>query len=141
MGCKLYEISNDGDKQSVSLVWETSRMKAKFTNVVHHKGFIYGLDDGVFVCLDPATGQRKWKRGRYGHGQILLVGSKLIVQTEDGKIVLLDPNPDKHIELARIPALDSKTWNNPTLAGSLLIVRNDREAVCFEVELDSAEAL
>ena len=113
-------------------------MKAKFTNVVHHDGYIYGLDDGVFVCLDPADGQRKWKRGRYGHGQILLVGNKLIIQTEDGDLVLLRPDPEEHIELARIPALDSKTWNNPTLAGSLLLVRNDREAVCFEVDLEPA---
>jgi outer membrane protein assembly factor BamB len=141
VGCKLYEIVNDGQNLSANMLWATPRLKAKFTNVVYHKGFIYGLDDGVFVCLDPETGDRKWKRGRYGHGQVLLVGSKLIVQTEGGEIVLLDPNPDRHVELARIPALASKTWNNPTLAGSLLLVRNDREAVCFEVNLESAAPL
>ena len=138
IGCKLLEITTDEGKMTPRIIWETRRMKAKFTNVVHHDGYIYGLDDGVFVCLDPADGQRKWKRGRYGHGQILLVGHKLIIQTEDGDLVLLRPDPEKHIELARIPALDSKTWNNPTLAGSLLLVRNDREAVCFEVELEPA---
>ena len=40
------------------------------------------------------------------------------------------------IELAKLPALNSKTWNNPILAGSLMIVRNDREAVCYEVGLE-----
>ncbi|MHC4991396.1 MAG: outer membrane protein assembly factor BamB family protein, partial [Planctomycetota bacterium] len=29
--------------------WRSRRLKAKFTNVVHHDGFIYGLDDGVLV--------------------------------------------------------------------------------------------
>lgn len=135
IGCKLYELTPQADTMAVSIVYATPRMKAKFTNVVLHEGYIYGLDDGVLVCLDPANGQRKWKRGRYGHGQILLAGDHLIVQAEDGDLVLLEPRPDAHVELARIPALDGKTWNNPALAGSLLIVRNDREAVCFEVEL------
>jgi outer membrane protein assembly factor BamB len=35
--------------------------------------------------------------------------------------------------VARIPALTSKTWNQPCLAGRYLLVRNDREAVCFEL--------
>jgi outer membrane protein assembly factor BamB len=141
VGCTLYEISQNDGEFSADIVWKTSRMKAKFTNVVHHEGYIYGLDDGVLVCLDPADGQRKWKQGRYGHGQILLVGDKLIVQTEDGDVLLIDPNPGKLIELGRIPALDSKTWNNPTLAGSLLLVRNDREAVCYEVATGRDEAI
>ena len=138
IGCKLIEITKDGNKLTPKIIWETPRMKAKFTNVIHHEGYVYGLDDGVLVCLDPTDGQRKWKRGRYGHGQILLVGHTLIVQTEDGDLVLVRPDPEKHIELARIPALDSRTWNNPTLAGALLLVRNDREAICFEVALEPA---
>ena len=141
IGCKLYEISETNGTMQSTIVYETPRMKAKFTQVVLHDGYIYGLDDGVFVCLDPETGQRKWKRGRYGHGQILLVGDKLIVQTEDGDVVLVRPNPDGLEELGTIPALSSKTWNNPVLAGSLLLVRNDREAVCYEVALKSDDAL
>ena len=74
IGCKLFQIARDGDNQlEATLVWETPRLKAKFTNVVHRDGYIYGLDDGVLVCLDLADGQRRWKRGRYGHGQIILV--------------------------------------------------------------------
>ena len=136
IGCKLFEISTENGQFRADLLYETPRLKAKFANFVHYEGYIYGLDDGVFVCLDPETGQRKWKRGRYGHGQILRVGGKLIVQTEDGEIVLVELNPEKLIELAKLPALNSKTWNNPILAGSLMIVRNDREAVCYEVGLE-----
>jgi outer membrane protein assembly factor BamB len=41
--------------------------------------------------------------------------------------------PENTAELGRIPALSSKTWNHPTLAGRYLLVRNDREAVCYEL--------
>ncbi len=109
-------------------------MQAKFTTPVFHNGFIYGLDNGILACLDPATGKRRWIDGRYGHGQILLAGDLLIVQAEDGRVVLVAPSPDELQERGRVQAMDGKTWNNPALAGRYLLVRNDQEAVCYEVE-------
>jgi outer membrane protein assembly factor BamB len=134
VGSKLYEVqaADDGEMKA-SLVWESPRLKSKFANVVLHGGYVYGLDDGVMTCLDPATGERKWKGGRYGHGQILLAEDLLLVQTEEGEIVLLEPSPDAPRELARFAALEGKTWNPPALAGTLLAVRNDREAAVYEL--------
>lgn len=111
------------------------RLKAKFTNLVFLDGYVYGLDDGVLTCLDPTNGERRWKDGRYGHGQVILVANLLLVQTEEGEIVLVDPNPQALRELARFVALEGKTWNPPALAGSSLLVRNDREAACYELPL------
>lgn len=118
------------------MAWESPRLKSKFANMVFHGGHVYGLDDGVLTCLDPAGGERRWKGGRYGHGQLLLVAGLLVVQTEDGEIVLVDPSPDAHRELTRFAVLDGKTWNPPALAGRLLIVRNDREAAAYELPID-----
>ena len=114
-----------------SPIWETHHLKAKFTNVVHHEGYIYGLDDGILVCLDLTNGQRKWKRGRYGHGQIILVNNLLLIQAESGEIVLVGADPTAHKELSRFAALDGRTWNNPALSGPYLLVRNDQEAACY----------
>ena len=146
IGCKLFQIAHDvDDLLKATLLWETPRLKAKFTNVVHRDGYIYGLDDGVFVCLDLADGQRKWKRGRYGHGQVILVddsdGSReesdlLLVSAESGDVLLVEVNPNESKEVARFPALASKTWNNPALAGQYLLVRNDREAACYELPIE-----
>ena len=93
------------------------------------------LDDGVMVCLDPATGERRWKRGRYGHGQVLLVGDLLLVQSEKGEVVLVEPDPDELRELGRFSVFDDKTWNSPALAGRYLLLRNHREAALFELPL------
>ena len=98
-----------------------------------HDGFVYGLDDGVLVCLNQATGERRWKGGRYGHGQTILVGARLIVTTEDGDVVLVEARPDAHRELARFTAFSQKLWNPPALAGRFLIVRTDTEAACYEL--------
>lgn len=114
-------------------MWTSMHMKTKFTTPVLHNGFVYGLDEGILACVDLSTGQRKWKDGRYGHGQVLLAGDRLIVQVENGEVVLVEPSPEKLIEHGRIKALSSKTWNNPALAGRFLLVRNDSEAVCYEL--------
>lgn len=134
-GSRLLRIEPAGDGLAARLVWESPRLKAKFTNVVLHDGFVYGLDDGVLVCLDPATGERRWKRGRYGHGQVILAGDLMLVQTEGGEIVLVAPDPEEHRELARFTAFDGKTWNCPALAGRYLLLRNHREAALFELPL------
>lgn len=136
VGSKLFQIAPSGESSyQARLVWETPRLKSKFVNMLLVDGFVYGLDDGILACLDPATGERKWKAGRYGHGQMILVERTLLVQTEEGELVLVDPSPEGLKEIARFTALDGKTWNPPALAAPYLLVRNDKEAACYELPL------
>ena len=133
-GAKLYQLlRNPTGEFDVSIIWETINLKAKFTNIIYYKGYLYGLDDGIFACINPADGTRQWKRGRYGHGQTLLISDVLLVTTESGDVVLVEPNPERHIEHARFAALTGKTWNTPAIAGNYLLVRNDREAACYQL--------
>jgi outer membrane protein assembly factor BamB len=98
---------------------------------------VYGLDDGILVCFDPAAGDLKWKGNRYGHGQMLLVGDSILLMAENGEVLLIQPSPQEEIVIGRFRALRSKTWNPPALAGEFLFVRNDSEAACFKVRLAS----
>jgi outer membrane protein assembly factor BamB len=135
-GCALVRISrSEGGDWSVEQLWSNNRLKTKFCTAVLHNEHVFGLDDGILACLDLKSGNRTWKAGRYGHGQILRAGDLLIVQAEDGDVVLGELDPRQWRELGRIKALSAKTWNNPALAGSFLLVRNDREAACFELPL------
>ena len=106
------------------------------SNFVVFEEHLYGLDNGILTCIDLVDGQRRWKRGRYGHGQMLLVGDKLLIQAESGEVVLVAATSDEHRELGKFNALFSKTWNNLALAGNVLVVRNDREAAAFELPLE-----
>jgi len=103
--------------------------------LVFHNNHIFGLDDGIFACIDAGRGHRKWKDGRYGHGQILFRGSHILVMAENGDVVLLEADPEQHVELTRFAALDGKTWNPPALADGYLLVRNHREAACYKLPL------
>jgi outer membrane protein assembly factor BamB len=118
---------------SVSRVWKSIRLKSKFANPVFYEGHIYGLDDGIMVCLEAANGALKWKEGRYGHGQLILIADLLIVMAENGELILLAPQPNESSELGRLRVLKGKTWNPPALAGPYLLVRNDQEAACYQL--------
>ncbi len=78
-------------------------------------------------------GSRKWKAGRYGHGQLLLVGDVLLVTAEDGQIFLLAPTPDAPNELTHSRVFNAKTWNPPALSGDILLMRTDLEAACVRL--------
>lgn len=132
-GAAVLEITRDGDRFSVREIWRNIRMKNRFTSSVFHDGFVYGLDESILACVDAATGELMWKGGRYGYGQVVLADGHLIVTTEDGDIVLLRATPEGHAEVSRVAALNGKTWNHPSFAGGILLVRNMAEMAGFDL--------
>ena len=89
----------------------------------------------MFACVDLKDGSQRWKEHRYGHGQGLVVGDLYLLMAESGELVLLRPTPDAANELGRFRVFHTKTWNPIALSGDLLLVRNDREAVCLRLKL------
>jgi outer membrane protein assembly factor BamB len=125
--------ADSGGWQVVEL-WDNWRvLRTKFSNVVVRGDHVYGLSDRFLECVDLQTGQATWKAGRYGYGQILGVDELLLVQAESGDVFLVEANPVEHRELGRLAALDGQTWNNPSLFGKLLLVRNAEQAACYEL--------
>jgi outer membrane protein assembly factor BamB len=115
-------------------VWaQPTMLKTKFTNAIVDDQHAYALSDGILECVELANGKRRWKRGRYGQGQILKVGDVLLVQAESGEVALVAAATDKFTELAKFQAIDGQTWNNPCLYGDLLLVRNAEEAACYRL--------
>lgn len=132
-GAHLLEIGKEGDTWTVDSLWKSTRLKTKFSSAVVRDGHAYALDEGRFACVNLEDGSRVWKDGKYGFGQQLLVGDALLVQAEAGYVAVVEATPAAFREISRVDALDSMTWNPPTLAGRYLLVRNDREVVCFQL--------
>ncbi len=137
-GCTLLAVERLADGTwRCRQKWQSNRMQTRFTTVVVHDGYAYGLDGGILAGLDLATGKKYRKFGRYEYGQVLLAGDLLLVQAEKGDVVLVEPSPTECREMGRIHALSGKTWNNPALAGKYLLIRNDHEAACYELPLEN----
>lgn len=133
-GSVLLSLDHTGETGwSLAKEWESFQIKPKFNGLIVRDGHVYGLDEGLLTCLRLSDGQRRWKRGRFGFGQMLLIDDLLLIQAESGDVVLVEATPDRFHELTRFPALTSKTWNNPVVVHGKLLVRNSEEAACFEL--------
>ncbi|HUE86512.1 MAG TPA: PQQ-binding-like beta-propeller repeat protein [Vicinamibacterales bacterium] len=117
--------------------WTSRGLKPYFNDFVVHKGHAYGFDGNILSAIDLGDGTRKWKGGRYGNGQMILLAEQdlLLVMSEDGELALVSATPDKHTEVARFPVFDAKTWNHPVLIGDVLLVRNGEEMAAFRMPL------
>ncbi len=113
--------------------WKSLSLKLKFNSAVVRDGFVYGLDEGVLTCLNLETGKRIWKKGRYGYGQMILVDDLLLILAEDGRVELVQADPEQYQQVAAFQALDGQTWNHPALAQGKLFVRNSEEAACYDI--------
>ncbi|MEZ5364546.1 MAG: PQQ-binding-like beta-propeller repeat protein [Bryobacterales bacterium] len=133
-GQALVEAHRAGGRWEVRKVWENNGMKNKFNPSVLYQGHVYGLDNGILAAYDVRSGERDWKGGRYGFGQVLLADGHLVVLTETGELVLVRAVPESHQELARFQALEGKTWNVPAYADGLLLVRNQTEMAAYRLE-------
>ncbi len=132
-GCEAVEISRASGRFEARRLWHNIKLRNKFTSSIFWQGYIYGLDEDTLVCLDAQTGERKWREGRYGYGQVVLAGGHLIVLSNDGQLALVKAIPDRYEELAHFQALEGKTWNYPALAGGKILVRNAVQMACFDL--------
>jgi outer membrane protein assembly factor BamB len=132
-GAALVEISGTGGSLAARKVWENKSMKNKFNSSVLYEGYVYGLDEGILSCVDVKTGERKWKGGRYGYGQVILASGHLIVTSDTGELALVKATPDLYTEVARFSALEGKTWNYPAISNGRLLVRNQTQMACFDI--------
>jgi len=132
-GAGLVEVNGNGSSFTARKVWENNLMKNKFNSSVLYNGYVYGLDEGILTCLNVETGERKWKGGRYGYGQVILASGHLVVITDQGELVLVKATPDQYTEVAKFSAIEGKTWNYPAIAGGRLLVRNQTQMACFNL--------
>lgn len=137
LGVRRLGVTLGAGGWTVAERWTSRGLKPYFNDYVIHKGHTYGFDGNILSSVNLENGERAWKGGRYGNGQMILLADQdlLLVTSEEGELALVSATPDKFTEIARIPALHAKTWNHPVIVGDVLLVRNGEEMVAFRLAL------
>ena len=139
IGTRRLDVRKGSNGWTVEERWTSNGLKPYFNDFVVHEGHAFGFDGSMLACIDLKDGARKWKGGRYGNGQLVLLPEQdlLLVLSEDGELALVGATTNQFRELARVPALDAKSWNHPVLVRDVLLVRNGEEMAAFRLSLAS----
>ena len=134
-GMRRIAVAHGSGGWTVDERWTSRGLKPYFNDSVVHQGHAFGFDGNILACIDLETGERAWKGGRYGNGQMVLLPDQdlLLVLSEEGGLALVRATADKFTEIARFQAIEGKTWNHPVLVGDVLLVRNGEEMVAFRL--------
>ncbi len=138
-GAVFVGVTGSGTAQTVSAVW-TKPNSSSFMNhwctPVHYNGYLYGMfgqNTLNFRCIDLNAGVVKWTMPGFGYGSVMAVSGKIMALSEDGQLVLVDPNPEAYTEIARLQAVTGKCWNAPAVSDGRIYVRSTTEAVALDV--------
>lgn len=140
-GSSLVELTRSDGAWSTKEIWHVGNLlQTKFNHALVATALepptAFAIGNGSVEAVDLTEPRRLWRQPRSqrcGQGQAMRVDDVLVVQTEPGPVQFLAADPSEYRLLAEIPALESKTWNLPTLAGRYLLVRNDRRAIAMKL--------
>jgi outer membrane protein assembly factor BamB len=135
LGIRRLAVTHAASQWRVEERWTSRGLKPYFNDYVVHKGHAYGFDGSILSCIDVNDGNRQWKGGRYGQGQLVLLPDQdvLLVLSEEGEVALVRATPEQFTELARFKAIEGKTWNHPVVVRDVLLVRNGEEMAAFRL--------
>jgi len=136
VGTRKIRVGRNGSGAwTASEVWTSRALKPYYNDMVVHHGTAFGYDGNILAAIDVATGERAWKGGRYGNGQLLLLPDQdmLLVTSERGELVLVRATAERFEEVAKVQAIRGKTWNHPIVADGVVYLRNAEEAAAFRL--------
>ena len=92
---------------------------------------------GYLACLDFQSGELLWRDRKAPKGSLALADGRLYLRTEDGTILLIEPNRERLVERGRFDQPDrtrSPAWSHPVIANGRLYVRDQETLFCYNVK-------
>ncbi len=136
VGSAELKLEPDGFK----VLWQSkTAMQNHWATSVYRGGFLYGMDGrheagSNFRCIDFKTGDVKWTADQgLGRASFVMVEGHLIAIGERGDLALIEVNPERYIEKARVRVLQYPCWIPPVLSHGLLYLRNENTLACLDL--------
>jgi outer membrane protein assembly factor BamB len=133
-GLRRLRIHPAGEAQEARDDWFNRDLKINLSTPVLVAGHLYGHGpDKDFICVDAATGSLRWRQTGFDqYASTIASGERLLVQNDQGEVLLLTATPAKYTELGRFQA-SGKTFSHPAYAGGVLYVRDPKEIVAWRL--------
>jgi len=129
VGGFVVEINNNEAKE----ISTSTTMQNNWSSSCYFDGYLYGFSKAKLQCVSVETGEMLWGKRGYGKGSLIIVGDKLVVMSDQGKVIIVEAIPDAYSEIASFQALQGKSWTAPSYVDGKLFVRNLSTMSCFKL--------
>lgn len=140
MGCEALKVTKNG----YEVLWKNNLMEAQHSDPVLIDGYLYGYsgessrNDGLFKCIELATGKQMWSTDQIGQGTTTFVDGHLVCLDIKGNIFLVKPNPSSFVKVGEIKSaiedVKNPAWTVPVVANGKLYLRYLQQLVCYQLK-------
>lgn len=141
VGAAAVQVASSGDKFAVKELWRTPGQNVShWSTPVQKDGYVYGIfgfkefGSAPLRCIDIATGKEMWSHPGFGSGGgTILIDGSILVQSDTGKISLVEATPTAYKEIGSVQPIATKCWSAAIVANGRIYARSKNEAVCLDV--------
>jgi outer membrane protein assembly factor BamB len=144
-GGGLVRLNKDGNAVKAEEVWFSRNIENHHGGVLLIDGALYGSNGGngggYLICLDLQTGEVLWNerdpdKRRVTKGSVALADDRVYYRTEEGAMILIEPNRQEYTERGRFEQPDrtpQPAWAHPVIANGKLYLRDQDLLLCYDV--------
>jgi len=127
------------DGGNVEPLWQSDDvLSAHYATPIHYGRHLYGYhgrqEYGPSLrCVELDSGRVQWSIERFGAGSLTLVGDRLLILREDGRLILAAATPDAFTPLAETTLLSPVVRAYPAYSDGVLFARNETEMIAVRL--------
>jgi outer membrane protein assembly factor BamB len=133
-------VKNPDGTITAEEIYFTNKMQNHHGGMIVVDGALYGANGGngggYLVCLDFLSGEELWYSRRVPKGSVALADGRLYYRTEEGTMLLIEPNRSELVERGRFEQpdrSDSPAWSHPVIANGKLYLRDQDVLFCYDI--------
>lgn len=131
----VYKLAREEGAWKVQELWRKPVLKSTYSPAVYYEGNVYGMNGTYLVCLDPDSGEVRWREKVYNASLLLVGGHLALVGERSGNFHLVEATPEGFREKlkARVFNPGARSLTGPEFVGGRFLLRNVEEMVMFEL--------
>lgn len=143
-GSVRLKVSESSGTYNVTEVWASlgpkSCMRSEWQTPLLIGDYLYGFDNvgsagsvTHLVCVDARNGKQVWREPRFGKGNMVAVGDKVLMSNFKGQLILGTVSPSGYTETSRA-GIVGQNRQAPMLVGSSVLLRDKKDLVCLDLK-------
>jgi outer membrane protein assembly factor BamB len=133
------------DKGTPKVAWRNKDLTCYFSTPIpvgkEHVYLVTGTlgfkPSSTLHCVELKTGKSVWSQkdiGKWHAAMLRTADDKLLLLSDLGNLILLDPTPDGYKELARSRLVKrEQIWAHPALSNGRVYLRDEKELICVQM--------